>query len=103
MLRANALCERFLGSVRRECLDHLFIFHERHLSRVLKEYVAYVNHDWPHQGIGQAIPATITTKPVTPKRPRREARDRSAPCPSSAACITPIIAPRRLPNRGRMS
>ncbi len=67
--RANALCERFLGSVRRECLDHLLILHARHLSRVLKEYVAYVNNDRPHQGIGQAIPATVTTKAVTPKRP----------------------------------
>ncbi len=67
--RANALCERFLGSVRRECLDHLLILHERHLRRVLTEYVAYVNNDRPHQGIGQAIPATVMTKAVTPKRP----------------------------------
>ncbi len=67
--RANALCERFLGSVRRECLDHLLIFHERHLHRVLTEYVAYVNHDRPHQGIGQAIPATVATKAVTPTQP----------------------------------
>ncbi len=54
--RANALCERFLGSVRRECLDHLLILHERHLSRVLREYVAYFNKERPHQGINQAIP-----------------------------------------------
>jgi len=54
--RANALCERFLGSVRRECLDHLLILHERHLSRVLREYVAYFNNERPHQGINQAIP-----------------------------------------------
>ncbi len=67
--RANALCERFLGSVRRECLDHLLILHARHLSRVLKAYVAYVNHDRPHQGIGQAIPATVATKAVTTKQP----------------------------------
>src|SRR5262249_45003414 len=33
--RANAICERFLGSVRRECLDHLLILHERQLHRVL--------------------------------------------------------------------
>ncbi len=35
--RANAVCERFLGSVRRECLDHLLILGERHLARVLRE------------------------------------------------------------------
>ncbi len=61
--------ERFWGSVRREYLDHLLILHERHLSRVLTEYVAYVNSDRPHQGIGQAIPATIMTQAVTTKRP----------------------------------
>jgi transposase InsO family protein len=54
--RANAVCERFLGSVRRECLDHLLILGERHLARVLREYVAYFNRDRPHQGIAQATP-----------------------------------------------
>jgi putative transposase len=58
--RANAICERFLGSVRRECLDHLLLLHERHLGRVLREYVAYFNADRPHQGIGQAIPGRAT-------------------------------------------
>ena len=55
--RANATCERFLGSVRRECLDHLLILGEHHLRRVLREYVAYFNRARPHQGLGQAIPA----------------------------------------------
>jgi putative transposase len=54
--RVNALCERFLGSVRRECLDHMLILHERHLSRVLRAYVTYFNTARPHQGIGQHIP-----------------------------------------------
>jgi len=54
--RANAICERFLGSVRRECLDHLFILHERQLQRVLGAYVAYFNQARPHQGIQQQIP-----------------------------------------------
>jgi transposase InsO family protein len=39
--RANATCERCLGSVRRECLDHALIVGERHLRRVLKAYAAY--------------------------------------------------------------
>ncbi len=38
--RANAICERFVGSVRRECLDHMLIFNEAHLRRLLKDYVA---------------------------------------------------------------
>ena len=54
--QANAVCERFLGSVRRECLDHLLILGERHLHRVLREYVAYFNRARPHQGLGQALP-----------------------------------------------
>jgi transposase InsO family protein len=54
--RANAICERFIGSVRRECLDHVLILGERHLHRVMKEYVAYFNYARPHQGRGQQIP-----------------------------------------------
>jgi transposase InsO family protein len=50
--RANATCERFLGSVRRECADHVLVLGERHLRRVLREYVAYFNRDRPHQGLG---------------------------------------------------
>ncbi len=54
--RANAICERLLGSVRRECLDHVLIVSEGHLGRVLTEYVRYFNHARPHQGINQHVP-----------------------------------------------
>ena len=60
--RANAICERFLGSLRRECLDHFLILSERHLYRVVIEYKEYFNHTRPHQGIEQRIPCQ-------PKRP----------------------------------
>src|SRR5215467_14441081 len=53
---ANAICERFLGSVRRECLDHVLILHEQHLHRVLRAYVAYFNRARPHQEIQQRVP-----------------------------------------------
>jgi len=53
----NSICERFLGSVQRECLDHVVIFGEDHLREVLKEYVGYFNTSRPHQGIQQSIPA----------------------------------------------
>jgi putative transposase len=39
--RANAICERFLGSIRRECLDHLLILHEKQLHRVPGAYMHY--------------------------------------------------------------
>jgi transposase InsO family protein len=54
--RANAICERLLGSVRRECLDHVLIMSEEHLRRVLTEYVSYFNRSRPHQGINQHVP-----------------------------------------------
>jgi transposase InsO family protein len=54
----NSYCERFLGSVRRECLDHVLILGERHLERVLREYCCeYFNPSRSHQGIGQFVPA----------------------------------------------
>jgi putative transposase len=62
--RQNATCERFLGSVRRECLDHLLILGERHLQRVLREYVRYFNDDRPHQGLAQRIPRTSREGPT---------------------------------------
>jgi len=54
--RANGICERFMGSLRRECLDHTLILQGKHLQRVVKEYTAYFNQERPHQGIGQHIP-----------------------------------------------
>ncbi len=55
--KQNTVCERFLGSVRRECTDHVLVLGETHLRRVLREYVAYFNTARPHQGVGQRIPA----------------------------------------------
>jgi putative transposase len=47
---ANAYAERWVRSVRQECLDHLIIVNERHLNSVLREYVSYYNTRRPHQG-----------------------------------------------------
>ncbi|HVO72140.1 MAG TPA: integrase core domain-containing protein [Aggregatilineaceae bacterium] len=66
--RANAIVERFLGSVRRECLDHLLLFGEQHLARVIKAYVRYFNDARPHQGIGQQVPAAAMA-PLAPPPP----------------------------------
>jgi len=54
--RANGVCESFMGSLRRECLDRTLILHGKHLQRVVKEYTPYFNQKRPHQGIGQHIP-----------------------------------------------
>ena len=53
----NPICERFLGGVRRECLDHVLILGEEHLRRVLREWVRHFNVGRPHQGLGQRIPS----------------------------------------------
>jgi len=61
--RANAVCERFLRSVRQECLDHLLILQEKQLQRALNDYVAYFNRARPHQGIAQQIPEQRNSVP----------------------------------------
>lgn len=52
MLFVNAL----RGSVRRECLDHFFIFHEKQLDRLLRSSVLSFHQARPHQGLGQRLP-----------------------------------------------
>jgi putative transposase len=44
----NAYVERFMGTVRRECLDHLIIFNESSLKRILKAYFEYYEHSRTH-------------------------------------------------------
>jgi transposase InsO family protein len=55
--KANAICERFIGSLKRECLDHMLTLHSYQLHRIVRAYVAYYNHSRPHQGIGQRVPS----------------------------------------------
>ncbi|MEA3375125.1 MAG: integrase core domain-containing protein [Chloroflexota bacterium] len=74
--KANAVRERFLGSLRRECLDHFVVLNERHVHRLVKEYKVYFNRARPHQGIEQRVPcrterleappvtATLSSRPV---------------------------------------
>jgi putative transposase len=79
--QANAICERFLGSVRRECLDHLLILQEKQLHRVLCAYVQYFNQARPHQGIRQQIPEQCQYSMQVA---------RSSPSRSWAVCIVTI-------------
>ncbi len=55
--RANAIAERFIGTLRRECLDHLLITGPRHLDVVLREYVQHFNAHRPHRSLEQRPPA----------------------------------------------
>jgi putative transposase len=54
--QANGICERFMGSLRRECMDHVLIHDDKRLGRIVTEYTAYFNEERPHQGIDQRIP-----------------------------------------------
>ena len=73
--RANAIAERLIGTLRRECLDHLLIIGPRHLDVVLREYVQHFNAHRPHRTLDQRPPAGGTPPPSdTTVRPLR--RDR---------------------------
>jgi transposase InsO family protein len=61
--RANTVCERFIGSLKRECLDHRLVLNRQQMHWPVKEYVDYYNHLRPHQGLGQRIPAPMDSRP----------------------------------------
>src|SRR5207248_2581604 len=54
--QANAFCERLVATIRRECLDFLIPIHERHLRRILQEWVTHYNRSRPHASLGPGIP-----------------------------------------------
>jgi putative transposase len=65
--RANAYAERWVRTVRSECLDWMLVLGRRHLERVLREYVSHYNHQRPHRGIDLAVPtgeAAAATPPL---------------------------------------
>lgn len=108
--QANAFAERLVGSIRRECLDHLIVANERSLPRVVREYVDYYNTSRPHQGLSQSIPAEARSPPARSLRssaraarlgwapPRllashrgRLARDNSPLCSRPATSLAPAL------------
>ena len=53
---ANAIAERFVRTARRKCLDHILVLGERHLERILGEYVRHYNKERPHRGLSLETP-----------------------------------------------
>ncbi|MCJ7700617.1 MAG: integrase core domain-containing protein [Anaerolineales bacterium] len=64
--KVNSFCERFIGSLKREFLDHIFILHRHQLHRIVQEYIEYFNSSRPHQGIDQQIPNAFVEKQDRP-------------------------------------
>lgn len=60
--KANAYCERLVGTMRRECLDWMIPLNERHLRRILREWVTHYNRGRPHASLGPGMPEP-TKKP----------------------------------------
>ncbi|MBU0741435.1 integrase core domain-containing protein [bacterium] len=52
----NGYCERVIGTIRQECLDHVIVLGERHLKRVLKEYLVYYHESRTHLGLEMDSP-----------------------------------------------
>ena len=61
---ANAIVERVIGTLRRECLDHMIVLEEQHLTWVLAEFVRYYNEERPHRTLGLQTPE-LRLRPVT--------------------------------------
>jgi putative transposase len=62
----NGIAERWVGSVRRDLLDHVIALNERHLRRLLREYVHYYHEDRTHLGLGKDTPGGRAAGSVPP-------------------------------------
>src|SRR5262249_53942946 len=67
--QANAYAERFVRSVREDCLDWLLIAGQRHLDRVLRHYLEYYNRERPHRGLDLSPPRPNAKSRASPTGP----------------------------------
>lgn len=65
--KANSIAERFVGTLRRECLNHVFIFNERHLQRIVEEFVGYYNRHRPHRSLDHQSPCPVSVATGPPR------------------------------------
>jgi len=63
----NGIAERWVGSVRRDLLDHVIVLNQRHLRRLLKEYVGHHHEDRTHLGLGKDTPDGRAAASVSPR------------------------------------
>ena len=100
--RANAIAERFIGTLRRECLDHLLITGPRHLAAVLREFVEHYNAHRPHRSLHQHPPAGHT--PPRSARPSGRCDETGSAASYTSMCtshdVTGFSAPTPLTSSG---
>ena len=65
--KANAICERVIGTIRRECLDWMIPMSEAHLRSILREWVAHYNGGRPHSALGPGVPGPPAGSARAPK------------------------------------
>jgi putative transposase len=75
--KMNAICERVIGTIRRECLDWLIPLSESHLRFILKSWIAHYNGGRPHMALGPGIPDPPATTKATPEPSSRHRRGES--------------------------
>ena len=102
--KENAVVERVIGTLRRECTDHIIVLNHQHLRSVLREYITYYNDLRPHRSL-------VLETPIGPRAlPAPSLRTESPPTPSWAGCITStggplradgIFVPHRFPVAGK--
>ena len=63
MLQANPFVERIIGSIRRECLDHMIVLNEKHLYKTLSEYFRYYHETRAHLSLDRNSPRPREVEP----------------------------------------
>jgi hypothetical protein len=69
--KANAICERVIGTIRRECLDWMIPMSAAHLRAILQEWVRHYNQARPHRSLGPGVPDPPQGTPMLPKSKSR--------------------------------
>jgi putative transposase len=81
--RANAIAERFVGTIRRELLDRILIIDRRHATAVLRQYELHYNGHRPHRALGQAAPCDLSPSAQQPRFRTSGSATGSADCSTS--------------------
>jgi ATP/maltotriose-dependent transcriptional regulator MalT len=99
--RANAICERMIGTLRREVFDRLLIVNEHHLRRVLTEYLRHYNTARPHRSLGQLAPAQARARRSESTSPSTGTAENRSSADSPTSTRSPPDSPTLLQEEGR--